>query len=217
MRPYKEGDLEQIVKVYQSAFAEPPWNEYLKCVSCGVEYGRRRVKNLADYCRKCEKPINLVKYWPKSSVVQDLDFALSQRRPIALVAENSKGLVGFAWGYKLSLKKIPLLKGMGYGSNTNYLDDIAVKKDARRMGMGSELMRAYLEQARKQGMKCVVLRTDWRNKASMTLFKKSGFREIEDEDSAVFCRFENDPLYDPEFPNRIYMEVDLKWEEEDLK
>ena len=60
IRPYTESDLEELIEVYQSAFAEPPWNEYMKCVSCSAEYGIEETESLEDgaICKRCKRPLN---------------------------------------------------------------------------------------------------------------------------------------------------------------
>jgi len=63
VRNYQEADFPQLAKIYQSAFAEPPWNES----------------------------------WSIKEIRADLDFALSRKEPIVLVAEEEK-LIGFSWG-----------------------------------------------------------------------------------------------------------------------
>ena len=43
IRPCKEKDMDQLIQTYQSVFAEPPWNEYMKCGGCGINYGKDEV------------------------------------------------------------------------------------------------------------------------------------------------------------------------------
>jgi len=159
VRPYTQNDLKQLIGVYQSAFAEPPWNET----------------------------------WTSEQITEDLELALSQRDPLVLVAEERNQLVGFTWGYRLPLDKFPFLEGK-IMPNCSYMDEIAVRADMRKKGIGKTMGRTYLEKATSQNMDEVVLRTDERNKASMALFEKLRFEG-----------FKQPRLYDPQYPNRIYL------------
>lgn len=171
----------------------------MKCVSCGVEYGRQEVSKLdGGNCKKCSQPLNLVEFWSEAEVVSDLEFALAQPNSIVLVAENYDGLTGFTWGYKIPFEKFPFLKGK-IPAESSYMDEIAVRGDKRLRGMGTLLGRDYIEAVRKQGLSEVVLRTDERNVSSIALFGKLGFSGILDSENP------RGKIYDPQFPNRIYL------------
>ena len=198
VRPYGERDLDQLIQVYKSAFAEPPWNEYMKCVSCGVEYGRRELDTRKEDCKKCNQPLNLVEFWSDAEIVGDLEFALVQPDSVVLVAENSDGIAGMTWGYKISFEKFPFLLGK-ISTESSYMDEIAVRGDNRLKGVGMLLGRAYIKAVRQQGLSEIVLRTDERNISSMSLFGKLGFSGIADSESS------RGKVYDSQFPNRIYL------------
>jgi len=198
VRPYRERDLDQLIQVYKSAFAEPPWNEYMKCVSCGVEYGRQELNTRQEGCKKCNQPLDLVEFWSDAEIVEDLGFALAQPDPIVLVAENSDGLAGMTWGYRIPFEKFPFLQGK-VPAESSYMDEIVVRGDKRLKGIGTLLGRAYIEAVRQQGLSEVVLRTDERNASSMSLFGKLGLSGIADPESS------RGRVYDPQFPNRIYL------------
>jgi ribosomal protein S18 acetylase RimI-like enzyme len=203
IRPYKESDLEEVIKVYQSAFAEPPWDEYQKCTSCGVEYGIKESETAGPDCKKCESPLELVEFWSPEDIKGDLEFAKAQKDPIVLVAENGTGLVGFSWGYQIPFDKFKFIEGK-VDPKTSYMDEIAVSGNRREKGVGRLLGRAYLAATEAQDMKEVALRTDQRNIASMTLFQRLGFKRIPDPTS------QRGTLYDPEFPDRVYLRTKLK-------
>jgi GNAT superfamily N-acetyltransferase len=198
VRPYKERDLDQLIQVYKSAFAEPPWNEYMKCISCGIEYGRQELNTRQEDCKKCNQPLNLIEFWSDAEIVEDLEFALAQPNPVVLVAENSDGLAGMTWGYRLPLEKFPFLQGK-VSAESSYMDEIAVRGDKRLKGIGTLLGRVYIEVVKQQRLSEVVLRTDERNASSMSLFGKLGFSGIVDYESS------RGQVYDPKFPNRIYL------------
>lgn len=189
VRFYDPGDLEQLIKVYQSAFAEPPWNEFKKCSKCGASYGIFEINLDLKYCKKCNEKLELVEFWSSEDIKQDLEFALSQKNPIVLVAENSEGLEGFCWGYQMPFEKFPFLIGK-CDMDSNYMDEIAVKSNKRRKGIGLSLCKEYLFRTDSNE---IVLRTDNRNSASMSLFRKAGFLSLN--------------IYDPQYSYRVYLSL----------
>lgn len=243
VRAYNSEDLKQLIEVYKSAFAEYPWNEFMKCLKCGVNYGKDEVRRfnkvISDidignffepketvrvkcpcckqniekaFCKKCgqdltaEKETNsrtiigktspyFVEYWNDKEIVSDLNNAFAQEKPIVLVAEISSKLAGFSWGYKLPIEKFAFLKGK-VNSNSNYMDEIAVSSDLRQKGIGRILGQEYIDRVSKQNIEEIVLRTDTRNNASMTLFNKLGFKSLD--------------IFDPVYRDRIYLVKSLK-------
>ncbi len=207
IRAYREEDLDSLIRVYKSAFAEPPWNEYKKCLRCEKEYGREECRRIEtgeapSRCARCSSPLELAEFWSSDGIKGDLGFALSQPDPIVLVAESGGSLAGFSWGYRLPLAKFPFLGA--WESTTlrpSYMDEIAVSAEARQRGIGTELCIAYMGETKRRGGESVVLRTDKRNASSVGLFRKVGFREI------MRPGQQSEPLEvltDPEFSNRVY-------------
>ena len=202
IRPYQESDFKELVEVYQSAFAEPPWNEFMKCVSCEVEYSKEEAETPKETCKKCGELLKLTPYWSAKNIRDDLEFALSQPNQIVLVAKNKNGSTGFTWGYKLPFEKFPFLEGK-VSEQSVYMDEIAVKGNKRQKGVGTALGREFLVKANEEGILEAILRTDERNSASMALFRKLGFSSIPDTS-------ERGKVYDPKFPNRIYLRKALR-------
>jgi len=196
VRPYRESDLKQLISLYKSAFAEPPWDEFMKCSSCGVNYGRDESQKPPETCKneKCTEKLKLIEFWSSKEITEDLDFANSQPEPIILVAENNRGLVGMTWGYQLPFEKFPFLEGR-IDQKSNYIDEIAVAGDRRLKGIGTLLGKRYLQLSEQKGIRESVLRTDQRNTASIALFKKLGFRSL--------------GIYDPQYADRIYLSKKL--------
>lgn len=223
VRPYEKKDLGSLINVYQSAFAEPPWDEYMKCrkcnqnyaiseVICGERYGNRGEITRFSYpiskeCKKCGTDLmarifrncgfnsaDFVPFWSVQEIENDLNFALAQSSSIILVAESAGVLTGFSWGYQISFEKFPFLSGK-ISENSSYVDEVAVRGESRRMGIGSLLVAEYMSRAKIQGISTVCLRTDERNVASMGLFRMMGFRSLN--------------VYDQEFEKRIYLTKDI--------
>lgn len=250
VREFRPSDMAEIIQIYKEAFADWPWNEYMKCKVCGINYGRDEVfegvefdrigakweykqpkgtwiecegcgqQRLSRSCKGCGTDLsariteifggcyalnseNFVPYWSSDEIKQDILFALSQEDPIFLVAEDREGLVGFTWGYRTPLEKFPFLQNLvGINiDNSIYMDEIAVAGNKRRKNIGTRVGQEFENTAREMGYKDVVLRTDQRNAASMSLFRKLGFIELRTQTGKMVCKI----VYDPEYPDRVYL------------
>jgi len=73
---------------------------------------------------------------------------------------------------------------------------MGVDKTHRGCGIGTLLGKEYTRMAVQQRLSEIVLRTDEGNEAAMALYAKLGFSEIVDGKRKI---------YDPRFPNRIYL------------
>ena len=196
VREYRDSDFDALVRVYQSAFAEAPWNEFKKCINCSQGYG------LTDYtlptCVSCIQPLVTEDFWGKETIKSDLSDAMRESNSFVLVAQADTSVVGFTCGYRLPAEKFPFLGDCARDSI--YMDEIAVAGSCRLRGVGRSLGDAFLEQVVQQGFRTAVLRTDERNVASMALFTKLGFRPLRSEQGTI--------LYDPNYANRIYLAAD---------
>jgi ribosomal protein S18 acetylase RimI-like enzyme len=128
--------------------------------------------------------------WGSKDVLDDIRFARSQKDAIMLVAKIDGKVAGFCWGYRIPMEKFQFLKGL-VPENSSYLDDIAVDALLRKEGVGNSLVDAYVCEARSR-CEQIVLRTDVRNTASVTLFAGKGFVNF------------NPPVYDPVYASRAY-------------
>lgn len=93
--------LASLVECYREVFAEPPWNEWLKCsAGCGAAWGKPRAAELAAArFAHCGRPVT--DYWPHAEVVEDLLNELAGGAVCWLAVERSDGrarVVGFTWG-----------------------------------------------------------------------------------------------------------------------
>lgn len=190
IRAYTSQDLEQLIAVYQSAFSEPPWDEYMKCIVCGCNYSRKESEQKVTNCKKCLQQLQLKAFWSSEEIGADLHYAQTQENPLVLVSETNGELTGFSWGYTLPLEKFPFLKG-NVPARAQYMDEIAVRSDRRKKGIGKALGTAYLKRIQERGLPEVILRTDERNESSMSLFKSLGFSST--------------GIYDPDYPTRLYL------------
>jgi len=205
IRRFSERDIRQVIETYKSAFAEEPWNEYMKCKRCGVNFGKKEAESVrpGTNCKGCGSLLELAEFWSAVDIIEDLKFALSMTTPIILVAEIPlQGVVGFVWGYRLPFEKFPFLGGK-VSKGAHYMDDIAVASGFRRLGIGTMLTKSYILRLSELQSDEIVLRTDERNEAPVGMYRKLGFEPVPDP---------SDPrgsVYDPKFPDRIYLKLKL--------
>ena len=186
------------MSLYKSAFAEEPWNEYLKCVSCGTNYGLK--ENIDKYCKSCNNILKVTEYWSNKDIKEDIRFAQKQQKSIILIAELEEQIQGFIWGYLFPKNKLIFLENK-VDANANYLDEIAVTRNNREHKIGTKLLEEYIQLCKQQEISEVILRTDKRNTAAMNLFKKLEFIPIV-ENNKLTC--------DPYYPTRIYLKRKMR-------
>jgi ribosomal protein S18 acetylase RimI-like enzyme len=199
VRKYEEKDFKGVYSVYKEAFSEEPWNEYKKCTACGVNYGIKESENRPAFCKKCDNALKLEDYWTEEDVKSDIRYAGEKSWNSILVASYRGKIIGFTWGYTLQKEDFPFLGSFSWiidCSQGIYVDEVATAPSARGRGVATALERRLFEEAEKSGFKSVVLRTDERNSAAMNLYKKLGFKPLEEKTGRV---------YDPKFSSRIYL------------
>ncbi len=76
-------------------------------------------------------------------------------------------------------------KRRGFQSHVGFLG-IAVKKEYRGMGIGTELMKTLIEESKKAGLKVLVLEVFDSNKVAKGLYTKMGFKDAGKIPKGVF-------------------------------
>ncbi|PIX88494.1 MAG: hypothetical protein COZ30_00680 [Candidatus Nealsonbacteria bacterium CG_4_10_14_3_um_filter_36_16] len=89
----------------------------------------------------------------------------SKIKPIFLVAEENKKVVGFVWAH---LIQYGLFK---YGT----IDEFFVKKEFRGKGVGSNLLKKSIKKLEKLNPKIILVGTEKENKEAIKLYQKVGF------------------------------------------
>lgn len=199
IRNYNDRDFEDVYGIYSKSFAEDPWNEYMKCGLCGINYGIYESRTAKQSCKKCNGPLKLEEYWSRKDVYDDIGYAMSVDWRRILVAEMNGKLAGFTWGYRMNREKFGFLSEsevLSKGGEIMYVDEVATSPDCRNMGIATMLETVLLSEARNSGFSYAVLRTDEKNKSAISVYEKLGFRKM---------KASNGELKDPEFTSRIYM------------
>ena len=89
----------------------------------------------------------------------------SKIKPIFLIAKENKQVVGFIWAH---LIEYGFFK---YGT----ISEFYVKKEFRRKGIGSSLLKKAIEELEKLNPKIILVGTEKRNKEAIKLYQKLGF------------------------------------------
>ncbi len=135
--------------------------------------------------------------WSYEDVLKSIEYCLNQKNPIFLVAEleYTNDLAGFMWAYELNLDKFPLLNGLVKPDEAIYGNELAVDRNLRGNGIGSNLEGVSCEIANRLGYKYFVGKTDMESKM-FPLFGKLGYA--------------NTGIANPAYPTRFYFIKNLK-------
>lgn len=105
---------------------------------------------------------------------------------VTVVAEDDKdGLLGAAWYRLFDLSN----KGYGFISEDIPEISIAIRPEARGMGVGTKLMEALIEEAAAEGFKALSLSVDPNNPA-VRLYERFGFKEVGVEGTSIVMKLE---------------------------
>lgn len=85
-----------------------------------------------------------------------------------LVAVLDERLAGYVLG-PIETRRVP---------PAGHIDSIAVLPQAQRRGIGSRLLRSFLEQARQHGCELVTLEVSTANEAGLAFFARHGFHKV---------------------------------------
>lgn len=109
-----------------------------------------------------------------------LRFMANRRRTRILIASNNKKIVGYI---SIIFAKFKKLRGNAYLA-------LSVAPSSRNQGIGTELMRAAEDFAKKRGVRRLELEVFGKNEKAISLFKRLGYEEegrrrqaVQDEDS----------------------------------
>jgi len=164
------------------------------------ETGRSKFQEIARiYCQIWKEPPWNEDFWTEEAVVEDLQ--KQSKKPGALILAASNGsaeIVGFTWGYKTSIADMAEISGLSEDlwegiigkDNSFYIDELGVDIGSRGKGIGTALAEELLKEVSRDGIKCVLLRTDTRATPARRVYEKVGFREL--------------PIRDANHENRTY-------------
>jgi len=135
-----------IVEIYQQAFGGKPWDEGYVCPACENTVSLDSGVGLCSECEKNRRSIPMVEYWPTSKVLSDFYREMSKDGADCMVAIEDTDILGFAWGYRVSVTpelasslEAPGLDEIIEG-NYFYLDECAIRPAYQGQGIGRQIM-----------------------------------------------------------------------------
>lgn len=145
--------IERCAELYCSIWKEPPWNE--------------------DFWRPKEVEQTMLKELEKDEAVAIFGIA------------ETFDVYGFTWGYKVDIEAMGIIAGhdeldkrFAPDSKVFYLDELGVRYDQRRHGVGEFISRLLLREIAEKRFTSVILRTDVRAVPARNLYGKLGFLEL---------------------------------------
>lgn len=143
--------MSSFVECYRQVFGAAPWNEWMKCHSCGHQWGI--AETVTPDC--CDTP-DANEYWPLHEVAQDLSSQIARPKSAVWVAVDGNEVVGFCMGYSLPSAEFDEHLGLHGVSdafarthqvddNVIYLDDIGVLLSRQGHSIGTRLLAYWLE------------------------------------------------------------------------
>lgn len=105
---------------------------------------------------------------------------------VAFIAEDDRGKnLGVAWYRLFDIAH----KGYGFISEDIPELSIAIKPEARGMGIGTKLMEAIINEAKTEGFKAMSLSVD-PNNAAVRLYERFGFIEVGVEGTSITMKLD---------------------------
>ena len=143
--------MEEAAELYSQIFREEPWNE-----------------NIAS-----------------AEVMAIMTEQFCKPQAVALIALKDGKVVGFTWAYEIypsdlqeGTRYSPELKFLfRSGQRVCYFQEVGVKREFRKQGLGERLTRELLERVQNLGANVVVLSTNREALAALQMFSKIGFRD----------------------------------------
>jgi [ribosomal protein S18]-alanine N-acetyltransferase len=99
---------------------------------------------------------------------RDFQHYLHDPGSLFLVAVLDERLAGYVLG-PIETRQVP---------PAAHIDSIAVLPQSQRQGIGSRLLRSFMEQARHHGCELVTLEVSTANEVGLAFFAKHGFRQV---------------------------------------
>ncbi|WP_391115829.1 GNAT family N-acetyltransferase [Psychrobacillus sp. L3] len=100
----------------------------------------------------------------------------------ALVAiDNAGTLVGAVWYRLFSSEE----RGYGYVNDNTPELGIAIKKEVRGKGLGTQLMYSIIEEAKNNSFNAISLSVDGDNTNAINLYRSLGFEEVRREGTSI--------------------------------
>ncbi|MEK7499890.1 MAG: hypothetical protein AAB649_04775 [Patescibacteria group bacterium] len=187
-----------IAVLYAQVFADEPWNERTRCVSCGT------FSTEQGMCSACGN--RLVPAYPMKDMMEYFRSELGKNNSVlAYAAEENDLPVAFAWGFPLSVEQFVDMKYKTeymrnvlrsllipvVGDSFFYFSECGVRPDQRKKGLASMLTNQMLNSAQSYGLP-MIMRTNDRSPmvkiAQRVGMDKLPYDDVENLQRVIFTR-----------------------------
>ncbi len=149
----RTGDFKKVVKELEKTNIISVNSDKVK-----INYTLRETYPIRNNLREILYVKNLKKKWR---------FERGKIHFIDLVAEENKKILGYLSGYFIKYRV----------DRTGEILDLIVSKNARGKGVGTELIKEFLNISKKQGINEITLTTPKENKKAIKFYEKLGFKK----------------------------------------
>lgn len=162
------AQMRQLITAYQDVFSTSPWSEWKTCLTDKLKWGREQANEVPDLqCPKCSKA--LTDYWPSEVIEHDIRKELSLPNATCWLALADGKVIGFCWGYSLTLAELEAKLGTACANafhasfngtpRVAYQDEIGVIAPYRGRHIASKLFQLRLQDFLAQGLTVGTVRT----------------------------------------------------------
>jgi len=149
----------QLIECYREVFAESPWHEWFRCQECEGYWGKEDKAELVENeFQHCGKPV--IPFWPHHKVLSNIKRELSAEKSSCWLALDNKQVVGFCWGYQITLENLeeelgvqisadPLSESLRFTDPVVYQSELGVRRSHRQQGIGKQLVLKRLKDLRQ--------------------------------------------------------------------
>jgi len=134
-----------------------------------------------------EEPWN--EKWSYEAAKSEIKDFLKQENIVFLIAQCDNEIIGFRIAFDMKPENFPFLKGLVKDKEAMYGKELAVKKDYRNLGIGTNMVLQSFEIARELGYKKFLGRTYLKSKM-VPVYSRLGYI--------------NTGITDPNYPDRVY-------------
>lgn len=168
----------ELVSCYRAIYAQGPWHEWKKCISCQHYWGKKDEQYLIQNnftCIECSMPV--VNYWPDGVVRNDILNDITENAICRIVIINEK-VAGFCWGYPQTREQLSLKLSFdiwhdieslwGQTDIIAYQAEMGIIEEFRGLGLAQILYASRLKEFLSQGLRIGIVRVREKPEPSKT-------------------------------------------------
>lgn len=182
--------IKRVIACYQDVFADPPWNEWMKCPSCGEQWGKKHSQEV-ERLRALHCGVPMEPYYTVEQVGETINKVLALDAPF-WIAKHGERVIGFCWGYPTSLDELEKNLGISIRESYQvmtgqsdgriaYQSELGLVEEFRGQKIARRLVSSRLEDFLARGLEVGVVRTKGLPDPSVTYLwftGKLGYQQV---------------------------------------